>query len=137
MSAAMSITIPARRTAEISTLGPVQLTGRNYSGVGGRARQRRASTRDVDAAATGTGSGRVRSHSQVPSQERNAALAPERMFGREDFLLDAIRGAEHAVDFLDFVEARHARLNRKDVVFLTGLHEQRTRSNQAGDVVHL
>src|SRR5262245_4319914 len=74
---------------------------------------------------------------ELARQERNPALAPELVVLREHLLLGEPGGAEDCVDLPDALEAREARLYRKDVVLLPRLHEQRPRRDQPGDVVHL
>ena len=74
---------------------------------------------------------------QVARQERNAALAPERMSSGKDLLLDAIGSAEDAVDSAHFIEALDARPNRKDVVLSPDSDEQRSRRYQTREIVHL
>ena len=47
------------------------------------------------------------------------------MFTGEDFLLNAVDGAEHGIDVAHAFEALDARGDRKDVVLLSGFHEER------------
>ena len=63
------------------------------------------------------------SHVQVTRQERDAALAPERMFVWKDLVLDPIRRSEDVVDLSHLIEALDARPNREDVVAFSRFHE--------------
>src|ERR671911_23190 len=69
--------------------------------------------------------------------EWDASPAPEQMFVREDLVLDEVRDTEDAIDPLHFLEAFDARTNRENPILLSGFYEQRSRSNQTRDVVHL
>src|SRR5437870_3311948 len=59
------------------------------------------------------------------------------MLTGEHLLLNSIGGAEDTIDLTYVIEALDARLDREDVVLLPGLHEERTRRGEPGDVVHL
>src|SRR6185436_8519657 len=74
---------------------------------------------------------------QVAREERDTALPPERVLAGKHFVLDAVGGAEDAVDLAHLAEALDAGADRKDVVALPGLDEERPRRDQAADVVHL
>src|SRR5947207_13071032 len=72
---------------------------------------------------------------EMAREERNAAITPERVLARKDFLLDSIGRLKHTVDFPHLFEALDARGDRKTIVLLPGLDEHRPGSNQSSDIL--
>src|SRR5262249_30002529 len=70
-------------------------------------------------------------------EKRESFLAVKAVRIIERLLLRAVSYPKYFVDFLHAREAGAAGLDREDVVALARFGEQRTRRDQAGDVVHL